>query len=586
MPPHQSNLCLDHAPLPMATVDGPMHIVRYVNPAFCRLMEKTKDELVGKPFCEMLPEQAECPALLGRVYRTGQSESYTEQEHSDPRPVFRSYTMWPVMALEHTVGVMIHVTETAALYEKTRAMNEALILGSLRQHELTAVADSSNAARKQAEEALRQANEVLEARVAERTHELTAANAKLQAEAEERERIEETLRQSQKMEAVGQLTGGIAHDFNNQLQSITGSLELARIRVGQGRTAELGRYIKMALGSAERAAALTQRLLAFSRRQMLDPKPTDVNQLVGGMRELFGNTGGPSIQITTRLAVGLWLTLCDPNQLENALLNLIINARDAMPDGGNIVIETANATLPDGQGTPREQLSKNVPCGEYVALAVIDTGVGMAPGVVARAFDPFFTTKPIGQGTGLGLSMIDGFVQQSGGHVRLRSQEGQGTAVKIYLPRHLGAVDGQEEIDATANLPMATASAVVLVVEDQPAIRLIIVAVLSDLGYTMVEAADGRSGLHILETRTRIDLLVTDVGLPGGMNGRQLADAARQRRPGLKVLFITGYAESVALDHGRMEPGMQIMTKPFGVSALATRIYKMISDRPTNGLPK
>ena len=567
---------LDIAPVPMAVADGAMHVVRYANSAFYRLIDRTREACIGKPFCEVLPEQTECLDLLERVYHSGKPESYTEQEHSEPHPIFRAYTVWPVMELEHTVGVMIQVVETVSLYEKTLAMNEALILGSLRQHELTAAANLSNAARKQAEEALHHANEVLEARVAERTRELTEANVKLQAEAEERERVEETLRQSQKMEAVGQLTGGIAHDFNNLLQSITSSLEVVGIRVGQGRTTEMGRYLKTALASVDRAAALTHRLLAFSRRQTLDPRPMDMKRLINGMMELFGHTVGPGIQIETRSVAEPWQTLCDSNQLENVLLNLVINARDAMPNGGPIVIETKNIILPDLRGSSREQLSRNVPTGEYVTLSVTDTGTGMTPGVASRAFDPFFTTKPLGQGTGLGLSMIYGFVQQSGGHVRLLSQEGQGTTVKIYLPRYFGSVDGEDELDAAAELPIATASAVVLVVEDESAIRTLIVEVLSDLGYTIIDTVDGQSGLRILESKAHIDLLLTDVGLPGGMNGRQLADAARQQRPDLKVLFITGYADGVAVGNGQMERGMQVLIKPFTINALAAKILEMI----------
>jgi len=416
-----------------------------------------------------------------------------------------------------------------------------------------------------------------EARLAERGRELTEANAKLRAEAEERARVEEALRQAHKMEAVGQLTGGLAHDFNNLLAGISGSLELLRIRAAQGRTAEFGRYIETALTSVNRAAALTHRLLAFSRRQTLDPKPTEVNRLVSGMEDLFRRTVGPSIQIETRLADELWPILCDPNQLESALLNLVINARDAMPDGGHLLIETANSVLPDRRGALRNAPPGNMPPGDYVILSVTDTGTGMAPDVIARAFDPFFTTKPLGQGTGLGLSMIYGFVQQSGGHVGLHSKEGQGTTVTIGLPRYLGAMDDEAETDAAAAL-LPAASAVVLVVEDEAAVRMVIADVLSDLGYTVLEADDGRSSLSIVESGVRIDLLLTDVGLPGGMNGRQVADAARQRRPGLKVLFITGYAENAVVGRSRMEQGMQVMTKPFAVEALAARVQGMISD--------
>ena len=387
---------------------------------------------------------------------------------------------------------------------------------------------------------------------------------------------EAALRQSQKMEAIGQLTGGIAHDFNNLLLGISGSLELIRTRTAQGRTAELERYIETAIGSANRAAALTHRLLAFARRQTLDPKLTSLNQLVDGMEELFSRTVDASIRVETKLADQLWTTLCDPNQLENALLNLVINARDAMPDGGQLVIETANTVIPDRRKLPRDVRSNSVPPGDYVALSVTDTGTGMAPDVIARAFEPFFTTKPLGQGTGLGLSMVHGFVEQSGGYMHLRSEIGQGTCVTIYLSRQLGAIYGELEAINAAELPRTT-NAVVLVVGDEPPVRMVVVDVLSDLGYTVLEAGDGRAGLKILESTARVDLLLTDVGLPGGINGRQLADASRQGRPDLKVLFITGYADSVVVGKDTLEGGMQVMTKPFTLDALAARVQVLMN---------
>jgi signal transduction histidine kinase/CheY-like chemotaxis protein len=428
---------------------------------------------------------------------------------------------------------------------------------------------------REGEERLRRSHEALEERVIERTRELVEANKKLRAEAAERERIEDALRQSHKMEAVGQLTGGLAHDFNNLLTGISGSLELIRIRLAQGRTTEVDRYLEIAQSSVSRAAALTHRLLAFARRQTLDPKPIGVDGLVASMAELFSRTVGPSIQIETKLADEQWLALCDPNQLENALLNLIINARDAMPDGGNLVIETANIVLNDQRAASSLVPLRNVPSGEYVAVSVTDSGTGMSATTMAHVFDPFFTTKPLGQGTGLGLSMIYGFVQQSGGHIHLRSGEGQGTTVTIYLPRYLGDVEDETVVSATADLS-PTVNTVVLVVEDEPPIRMVIADVLSDLGYTVLEAGDGRSGLKIIEAGTHVDLLITDVGLPGGMNGRQLADAARERRPNLNVLFVTGYAENSPVGSGFAAQGMQVMTKPFSLEALAARIQGII----------
>jgi PAS domain S-box-containing protein len=424
--------------------------------------------------------------------------------------------------------------------------------------------------RKTAEERLRQLNETLEERVSSRTAELKQAHDAVMAEVEQRERAEEQLRQSQKMEAVGQLTGGLAHDFNNLLAGIAGSLELLQLRVEQGRTAELGRFIVTAQESAARAAALTHRLLAFSRRQTLEPKPTAVNSLAAGMSELIARTVGPSVTMQITEAPDLWVTLVDPNQLENALLNLCINARDAMPDGGRILIEAGNLAL-DG----RAARMRNMPAGQYVSLSVTDTGSGMAPDVMERAFDPFFTTKPIGQGTGLGLSMIYGFVQQSGGQVRIHSVVGRGTTVSLYLPRYLGEVRPAAAEPTTA-APRAEAGETVLVVDDEPAVRMLVTEVLQELGYHAIEAADGPSGLDVLRSSARIDLLVSDVGLPGGMNGRQLADAGRALRPDLKVLFITGYAENAVMSGRQATPGMSVLVKPFALDDLGMRIKSLI----------
>ncbi|WP_242141150.1 PAS domain-containing sensor histidine kinase [Sphingomonas sp. TREG-RG-20F-R18-01] len=382
-------------------------------------------------------------------------------------------------------------------------------------------------------------------------------------------RREEMLRQSQKMEAVGQLTGGLAHDFNNLLAGISGSLELITMRLAQGRVAEVEKYATAAQGAASRAAALTHRLLAFSRRQTLAPKPTDVKQLVSGMADLIGRTIGPDIELETVNAGGLWPSLIDPSQLENAILNLCINARDAMPDGGKITIESGNRWF--DQRTAKE---RGVEPGQYVSLCVSDTGTGMPPEVIAKAFDPFFTTKPIGVGTGLGLSMIYGFAQQSGGAVSIYSELDQGSIVCIYLPRYRGEAEEDELLEPSA-APRGDGETV-LIVDDEPTVRMLVSEVLSDLGYNALEAEDGAAGLKILNSGTRIDLLVTDVGLPGGLNGRQVADAARASHPGLKVLFITGYAENAVLSHGHLDPGMHVMTKPFAMDALATRIRELI----------
>ena len=386
----------------------------------------------------------------------------------------------------------------------------------------------------------------------------------------EREQAE-ALRQSQKMEAVGQLTGGLAHDFNNLLAGISGSLELMQTRMSQGRLTDIDRYMTAAQGASKRAAALTHRLLAFSRQQTLDPKPTDVNALVNGMEDLIRRTVGPAVHIEVVGAAGLWPALVDPPQLENALLNLCINARDAMPEGGRITIETGNKWLDHGAGKERD-----LPPGQYLSLCVTDTGTGMAPDVVARAFDPFFTTKPIGQGTGLGLSMIYGFARQSGGQVRIYSEVGQGTTICIYLPRHYGEAEGEVVLPYLGAAPRAERGETVLIVDDEPTVRMLVTEVLEDLHYSAIEAADAISGLKVLQSDVRIDLLVTDVGLPGGMNGRQMADAGRERRRGLKVLFITGYAENAAVGHGHLEPGMQVLTKPFPMEVLATRIRGLI----------
>jgi PAS domain S-box-containing protein len=389
------------------------------------------------------------------------------------------------------------------------------------------------------------------------------------AAAERLKATEEALLQSQKMEAVGQLTGGIAHDFNNLLTGIVGSLDLMQTRLGQNRLESLPRYIDAAMTSANRAAALTHRLLAFARRQPLVPKSVDANALVVSLEDLLRRTIGEKLDLDITTASDLWFTLCDPNQLESALLNLAINARDAMPDGGKLAIATRNIHV----GTITAYTPALTP-GDYICIAVTDTGTGMSPDVLARAFDPFFTTKPIGQGTGLGLSMIYGFARQSNGHVSIDSRVGFGTTVNVYLPRYEGAAS--EAIPGTQRDEHKSAGETVLVVEDEPVVRSVVVEMLQDEGYRVLEAFDGPSGLAALRREPNIDLLVTDVGLPG-MNGRQLADQARETRPALKILFITGYAESVAMAEGFLLPGMEMITKPFDLDVLSRRIRTMVS---------
>ena len=396
---------------------------------------------------------------------------------------------------------------------------------------------------------------------------------RVEEEVERRFKTEELLRQAQKMEAVGQLTGGLAHDFNNLLTGITGSLELLQARVQQGRTAELGRYVVAAMDAATRAAALTHRLLAFSRRQTLEPKATDISQLAIGMEDMIRRTVGPSIQLDFLSAGEAWLTLIDPSQLENSLLNLCINARDAMPDGGRLTVETRSLRLDAQAAAMRDLLA-----GEFLTLAVTDNGTGMSPEVAARAFDPFYTTKPLGQGTGLGLSMIYGFVKQSGGQARIHSVQDHGTTVCLYLPRHVGDIEASQSALLVTKVPESVTGRTVLLVDDEATIRMLAADVLEDLGYRVLQSDSGSGGLEVLSTAGHVDLLLTDVGLPGGVNGRQLADAARVARPDLKVLFITGYAESAVLNHRHLDPGMHVLTKPFTMNTLANRVSDLLTS--------
>jgi signal transduction histidine kinase/ActR/RegA family two-component response regulator len=518
----------------VAVLQGPNHVFSYVNDAYRKIAGPRDfiDRTVKEVFPEL--EGQGFHELLDRVYQTG--EPFTAlalpiRLQGDPEDRFIDLLYEPIRDEQGTVvGIFV------GGYDITRLVRS--------------------------EAQLRTFNETLEQQVEKRTRE------KMQ--------LEEQLRQSQKMEAVGQLTGGLAHDFNNLLAGISGSLELVEARLREGRLGGIERFISSAQASARRAAALTQRLLAFSRRQTLDPRPTDINRLSTGMEELIRRTVGPAVVVEVVGAGGLWLTQVDQPQLENALLNLCINARDAMaPAGGRLTVETANKWLDDRAAADRE-----LPAGQYISLCVTDTGTGMTPEIIARAFDPFFTTKPLGEGTGLGLSMVYGFARQSGGQVRLYSEIGKGTTACLYLPRYMGANEASE-LSTAQHVHLAGDGETVLVIDDEPTIRMLVVEVLEAAGYIVLQAQDGPSGLKILLSDRRVDLLITDVGLPGGMNGRQVADAARASVPDLRVLFITGYAENAVVGNGHLGAGYHILTKPFAMEALASRVTQIL-EKPAS----
>jgi PAS domain S-box-containing protein len=462
-----------------------------------------------------------------------------------------------------TVGVFTERAERSLLGLSSEA---AIAMDNV---ELAHAALKEIEVRKRAEEALRQFNLTLEQQIAERTEQLRMN--------------EEALRQSQKMEVVGQLTGGVAHDFNNLLQIIMGNLDTARRGLSDA-SPRISRALESAANGARRAASLTQRLLAFSRRQPLNPKPIDVNALVSGMSDLLHRTLGEATDVLTVQGAGLWRIEADATELESAILNLALNARDAMPGGGRLTIETANTDIDRAYSAQHAEVMP----GQYVAISVSDTGTGMSEDAISRAFEPFFTTKPVGEGTGLGLSQVYGFVKQSGGHVKIYSELGQGTCVRIYLPR-LHAAARIDPPDEQATAPEAASEETILVVEDDDDVRAYSVEILRELGYRVIEAHDGPSALRLLERQVRVDLLFTDVVLPGGMTGAQVAAQARGAKPELKVLFTTGYARNAIVHHGRLDQGVQLITKPFSMSDLATRIRDVLdglagessAERPT-----
>ena len=402
--------------------------------------------------------------------------------------------------------------------------------------------------------------------------ELRASNQQLVKEAARREALADQLRQSQKMEAIGQLTGGIAHDFNNMLAVIIGSLTLIKRRLARGE-AEVGKYLDTALEGADRAANLTHRLLAFSRQQPLAPQPVDVNKLVAGMSDLLRRTIGEQIRVETVLAGGLWRTRVDRGELENAILNLAVNARDAMPEGGRLTIETANCHLDDAYASAHVE----VPAGQYVLVAVTDTGCGMPPDVTAKAFDPFFTTKGVGKGTGLGLTQVHGFVKQSGGHVKIYSEPGEGTTIKLYLPRFHGAEQAAAERSVEGPVPRGDIDTLILVVEDEERARQVTAESLRELGYSVVHAGSAASALEMLAARPGVRLLFTDIVMPD-INGRKLAEEAQRRVPGIKVLYTTGYTPNAIVHNGVLDPGVQLISKPFTLEQLARKVHAVLDS--------
>ena len=473
----------------------------------------------------------------------------------------RSYLAVPVISRDGRVigGLFFGHAEVGVFTERSERGMQALAAEAAVAIDNTRLAESAHREleeRKRAQAALLELNATLEQQVADRTAQLRSSEA--------------ALRQSQKMEAVGQLTGGIAHDFNNLLQVITGNLEVLQRNL----PLELGRLQRAAahaMTGAQRAASLTQRLLAFARRQPLDPKPIDVNNLVSGMSEILHRSLGETIAVETVRGAGLWTVEADPNELEAAILNLAVNARDAMPEGGCLTLETANIHIDDAYVS----VNAEVLTGQYVGISVSDTGKGMDNETIARAFEPFFTTKPPGQGTGLGLSQVYGFAKQSGGHVKIYSEVGHGTTVKIYLPRRTKEA-AEADVTAAFPLPEGDVGETILVVEDDEQVRLISADTLRDLGYHVLEAADGPSALRVIEQGNKIDLLFTDVVLPGGMTGADVAAAARNLRPALKVLFTTGYARNAIIHHGRLDKGVHLLTKPFSLADLAEKVRSVL----------
>ncbi|MGD9617304.1 MAG: ATP-binding protein [Alphaproteobacteria bacterium] len=512
----------------------------YINATAERILRAGRAELEGRRYED-----------IGWVLRTPDGETLSAAQLPGARALAGELVIGTELEMFSPAdnrSVMLSVN-AAPMIENGRVQSALIAFGDITERYRT------ERALRAAERKLRALNENLEQRAAE--------------EIARRQNIEEALRQSQKMEAIGQLTGGVAHDFNNLLTIILGNLENLEHRLSPDD--KLQRHVAAAMRGASRAALLTDRLLAFSRRQPLAPDVIDVNALVAGMSDLLRSTLGEGIEIGTVLAAGLWPAFVDTGQLENALINLAVNARDAMPEGGTLTIETANCEIDAAEAATQDELQP----GQYVRISVSDTGYGMSEEVRAKAFEPFFTTKDIGQGTGLGLSQVYGFIKQSGGHVGICTAIGRGTTVILYLPRRL-------EPAATASdaplppPPRGRIEETVLVVEDDPDVRAYTEGMVGELGYRVLTAADADTALRVLDAHPDVDLLFTDVGLPGGIHGRQLADEARQRHKQLKVLFTTGYARDAIVHDGRLDPGVEVVFKPFRYSELALKIRRVL----------
>ncbi|WP_225421577.1 PAS domain-containing hybrid sensor histidine kinase/response regulator [Sphingomonas parva] len=539
----------EHAPCGYVSAQADCRILR-VNSTLAKWLGSAPHELVGRRFPDLLN-------IAGKIfYETHFAPLLRMQGSFDEvalEMVRSDGTMLPVLvnAVERRDEAgQVRFTRITVFNATDRRRYEQELLHARRSAE-------------QASAELRELNATLEARVAEAV--------------EERMRAEEALRQSQKMEAIGQLTGGVAHDFNNLLTVILGGLDtMIRQMPSLPRSAQterIERSARMALHAGERAATLTARLLAFARRQPLDPKPLDAGRLITNLADLLQRTLGETISLETVSGGGLWRTQADANELENALVNLAVNAKDAMPAGGRLTIETSNAYLDESYVA---QVPEPVPPGQYVLIAVSDTGTGMAPETLAHVFEPFFTTKEVGKGTGLGLSQVYGFVRQSGGHLRIYSEVDEGTTVKIYLPRLMAEVAPPESERARPQPLTHGGLETILVVEDHDDLRAFSTGILRELGYRVLEAANGRSALEVLQAAHDVDLLFTDVVLPEGMDGRRLADEAKRRRPAIKVLFTTGYTRNAIVHNGRLDPGVNLISKPFSFEGLAAKVREVL----------